>query len=101
MAEPRAANLLRLAVYVQPRAGRDQVVGRHGDELKLRIAAPAVEGAANDACLRYVAELFGLRRSQVRLLGGQRDRHKLLGLEGELPRLQRRLEELLDGPAGG
>lgn len=95
MADP--AGSFRLAVYVQPRAGRDQVVGRHGEELKLRLAAPAVDGAANEACVRFVAELFGLKRSRVGILQGLRDRHKVLALAGDPALLQLRLEALLDG----
>lgn len=73
---------LRLAVYVQPRASRNEVVGWHDGALKLRLTAPPVEGAANDALQRFVAELLGVPRRQVRLLSGQGSRRKLLQIDG-------------------
>ena len=54
-----------LRVHVQPGAGRSAVVGRHGDALKVRVAAPPEGGRANEACRALVAETFGLAASAV------------------------------------
>ena len=61
---------VRLRVRVQPRASRTELVGLHGGALKVRLAAAPVEGAANDALLRFLAERLELPRSAVRLEAG-------------------------------
>lgn len=73
---------MTLAVRVQPHAPRDAVVGPHADRLKLRIAAPASDGAANLRLRRFVAGLFGVPLRQVTLLAGQTARDKLLRVDG-------------------
>jgi hypothetical protein len=72
----------RLAVHVQPRAARSEVVGEHGGALKIRLAAPPVDGAANEALVEFVAARLGLPRRQVRLVGGAASRRKLLEIDG-------------------
>jgi hypothetical protein len=72
-----------LVVQVQPRAARSEVAGWHGEALKLRLAAPPVDGAANQELVRYLAERLGMRRADVQLLsgrGGRRKRVEILGL---------------------
>ena len=71
-----------LLVYVQPRASRDQLVGVQGDELKVRLAAPPVDGAANAACCAFFAKLCRLPKNQVTLVTGETSRHKRLLLAG-------------------
>jgi uncharacterized protein (TIGR00251 family) len=71
-----------LAVKVQPRASRTEVVGSTGEELRIRVAAPPVDDAANAALLRFVAEKLDCPRGAVRLLRGATSRHKLLLLHG-------------------
>ena len=73
---------VELRIYVQPRASRDQLVGVQGDELKVRLAAPPVEGAANAACCAFFAKLCHLPKSRVTLAAGESSRHKRLLLSG-------------------
>jgi uncharacterized protein (TIGR00251 family) len=79
----RAATGWTLAVRVQPGAKRSGVAGLHGDRLKIRIAAPALDGRANDALLVFVAERLGLPRRNVSLISGDRSRDKLIAIAGE------------------
>ena len=65
-----------LAVHVQPRAGRSAVLGRHGNALRLRVAAPPVDDRANDAARTLLAEQFGIAPGDVELVAGQRSRLK-------------------------
>jgi uncharacterized protein (TIGR00251 family) len=67
---------------VQPRASKNEVVGLHDGCLKLRITAPPVEGAANEAVVRLVAASLDIPRRQVRLVSGQSGRRKVLEIEG-------------------
>ena len=73
---------VELRLFVQPRAGRDQLVGDQGDELKVRLAAPPVDGAANAACCAFFAKLCKLPKSCVTLVAGESSRHKRLLLDG-------------------
>ncbi|HSB68788.1 MAG TPA: DUF167 domain-containing protein [Candidatus Methylomirabilis sp.] len=67
-----------LAIRVQPRASRNQLVAQSPDGLTLRLTAPPVEGAANAACCAFLAELLDLPKSRVVLARGEASRHKLL-----------------------
>ncbi|MFZ5843943.1 MAG: DUF167 domain-containing protein [Pseudomonadota bacterium] len=75
--------MMTLAVHVQPRASRNAVVGWHGDALKVALTAPPVEGAANAALIAFIAEHFGLKRSQISLVRGDSSRQKLLALDAD------------------
>jgi uncharacterized protein (TIGR00251 family) len=72
----------RLVVRVQPRARRDEVAGRHGDAIKVRLAAPPAAGAANEALVRFLAERLGVTRSAVRLVAGGASRRKIVAING-------------------
>lgn len=74
-----------LRLHVQPGAGRTAVVGRHGDALKVRIAAPPSGGRANEACSELIAEVLGLKSSQVALTSGQSSRQKRVTVSGIEP----------------
>lgn len=65
-----------LSVVVQPRASRNAIVGTHGQALKLQLTAPPLEGAANDACLRFLAALLGCGRSRLSIAKGAKARQK-------------------------
>lgn len=74
-----------LAVRVQPRARRDEVVGERADAIVIRIAAPPVDGKANAALCRFVAKQAGLPRSAVTVVRGESARDKLLRVDGVSP----------------
>ncbi len=67
---------LLLRVYAQPRASRDGIVGIHGDALKIRLAAPPVDGAANEALCRFLAKACGVAKSAVTVENGDAGRQK-------------------------
>jgi uncharacterized protein (TIGR00251 family) len=69
-----------IAVHAQPGAKRTEVAGLHGESLKIRLAAPPVEGKANEALLRFIAGELGLRRSEVTLARGETSREKIVGV---------------------
>jgi hypothetical protein len=71
-----------LSLRVQPRASRNAIVGWTGDTLNIRLTAPPVEGAANAACLAFLADLLDLPRAQVVLLRGERARDKVVQVTG-------------------
>jgi uncharacterized protein (TIGR00251 family) len=69
-------------IRVVPRASRREPAGIQDDALKLRITAPPVEGKANSECVRMVAELFGVKRTQVAIISGHTSRTKTVAVEG-------------------
>jgi uncharacterized protein (TIGR00251 family) len=89
---------VEVAVHAQPGAGRTQVVGRHGDAVKIRVAAPPERGRANEALAAVLAETFGVPAKQVSLLSGEASRSKRFRLDGVDPdAVAKRLEDLI-GP---
>lgn len=83
-----------LIVHVQPNANRTEYAGVYGDALKFRVAAPPVEGAANEALCAYLAKRFGLPRKAVVIRSGAGARRKRVLLAG-VP--ARRVREVLTG----
>jgi uncharacterized protein (TIGR00251 family) len=73
---------VRFSVHAQPRASRSEVAGLHGDALKVRLAAPPLEGAANDELVAFLAKRLGVPRSAVRLVRGARARRKVVVVMG-------------------
>lgn len=71
-----------LAVHVQPRASRSELAESLGQELKVRVAAPPVDDAANEELIRFLARQLGCSRGQLRLVRGRTSRHKVVGLAG-------------------
>jgi hypothetical protein len=84
---------VRFAVRVKPGARKEAVGGTHGGALVVAVAAPAVEGKANEAVRRALATAFGVRRQEVTLVTGERGRDKVVELPGD----PARLTELLRG----
>lgn len=65
-----------LDLYVQPGAKRTEFAGPHGERIKLRLAARAVDGKANEALVEFLAGYYGVPRRCVRIAAGLRSRHK-------------------------
>jgi len=76
---------LILSVYVQPRASKNQICGIQGEELKIRLTSPPVDGAANKLCREFIADLFDVSKSSVEIISGETSRHKRLRISGNLP----------------
>jgi len=75
-----AARRLTLTVHVQPGARQSAIAGRHGDALKIRIAAPASDNRANDALIAFIAECLALPRSAVTIRQGSTSRRKVVAI---------------------
>jgi uncharacterized protein len=83
--------MARVAIKAHPRARRTAITGRFGDAYKLDLAAPPVDGKANEECIRFFAELAGVPGRNVTILQGAAGRMKVIEIEGitqdELDRL--------------
>lgn len=71
-----------LTLHIQPGARRSECAGLHGDALKIRLAAPPVDGKANAALIAFVAARLGIARAAVTLKSGQTSRRKIVLVEG-------------------
>ncbi|MFC1877284.1 DUF167 domain-containing protein [Thermodesulfobacteriota bacterium] len=74
---------LKFNIYVQPRSSRNQVVGLHGDALKVKIKAPPVEGAANKMCIAVLAKALNVPKSAIEIVSGKASRTKRVQVRGE------------------
>lgn len=75
-----------LSLHVQPGAKRSEVAGVYGEALKIRLAAPPVDGKANAELLRFLAACFGVASRQVSIVRGETSRQKTVRVEA--PRLR-------------
>jgi uncharacterized protein (TIGR00251 family) len=85
---------ITLAIHAQPGAKRNGIAGLHGEALKVRIAAPALEDRANEALVRYLAEVFAVPRGAVSLASGERSREKRVVIRGSTVEPESLLESL-------
>lgn len=83
-----ASTLLKL--HVTPRGSKNEIVGWREDVLCVKITAPPVEGSANAAIVKFIADCLGLRKNQVELVSGEKSREKMLRVDG------RTMEEIRD-----
>jgi hypothetical protein len=75
---------LLLHCHIQPNASRTEIAGLHGERLKIRLAAPPVEGKANDALVRFLAGRLGVPGSAVSIVRGQSGRRKTVRIEQQV-----------------
>ena len=91
-----------LRLHVQPGAGRTAVVGRHGNALKVRVAAPPEGGRANEACRELLAETLGIPAASIELAGGPSSRMKRFTLTGvDLADFRKQLERAVEEGSAG
>jgi uncharacterized protein (TIGR00251 family) len=88
-----------LSVKLQPRASRNEICQPLGDELKIKVTAPPVDSAANDALIELLAEKLDCPRGRVELIRGQTSRHKTIKLYGFTP--EEVLRQIFGGTFGG
>ncbi|WP_294086957.1 DUF167 family protein YggU [uncultured Actinobacillus sp.] len=86
---------IRLRIFLQPKASRDQIVGLHDEELKIAISAPPVDGAANAHLLKFLSKLFKVPKSSIALEKGELQRHKQIFIP-EPKQIPQEIENLLD-----
>ena len=80
----RSDDNITLILHVQPGAKQTSIAGLHGGALKIRLAAPPVEGRANEALLKFIAEVFKVPLRDVELKQGVQSRHKRVEIKGSL-----------------
>jgi uncharacterized protein len=73
---------VRFEVHAKPRAKKSKVVGERGDAVEIALAAPPVDGAANDELVRFVGQVLGVPKRNVDLVRGETSREKLVAVTG-------------------
>jgi uncharacterized protein (TIGR00251 family) len=76
-----------LTVHIQPKASTTECVGIHGDAIKIRVAAPPVDGAANDELVQFLARRLSIPTASVRIHSGASGRHKRVLIKGATAQL--------------
>jgi uncharacterized protein (TIGR00251 family) len=76
-----------LTVHIQPKASTTECVGIHGDAIKIRVAAPPVDGAANDELIQFIARRLSIPTASVRIHSGASGRHKRVLVKGATAQL--------------
>ena len=69
-------------VQVLPRSSQCKLVGCQGDFLKIKITAPPVDGRANEECIRFLADVLGVKKDQVQIVSGLKAKKKTIAIEG-------------------
>ena len=77
-----------LALHIQPRAAKNEICGIHDKSLKIRLTSPPVDGAANKLCREFLAEMFGVPKTDVNIISGKTSRHKRVRVNGNPDRLK-------------
>jgi uncharacterized protein (TIGR00251 family) len=73
---------LYIHVKVQPRSSKNEMVGIHGESLKIKLTSPPVEGAANSLLVEFMAKRLGVPKSNIEIVSGGKSRRKTLKIEG-------------------
>lgn len=77
----KAGNVVFL-IQVLPRSSQCKLVGFQGDFLKIKITAPPVDGRANEECIRFLADVLGVKKDQVHIVGGLKAKKKTIAIKG-------------------
>ena len=72
---------LWLNCFIQPRASRDEIVGIHDQQLKIRLTSPPVDGKANTQLIVFLAKQFGVVKNKIQLVSGESSRRKILMID--------------------
>jgi uncharacterized protein (TIGR00251 family) len=75
--------LIRLTIFVQPNASCDEVIGKHGEAIKIRLRAKPIDGEANHYLIKYIAKCFKIKKNQIKIYKGQKNRIKLLEIQSD------------------
>jgi uncharacterized protein (TIGR00251 family) len=73
---------VRLHLFIQPKASKNEVIGPHNDEIKIKITAPPIDGRANEELIEFLADLFHIAKRNVSVVKGDTGRHKTVDLFG-------------------
>jgi len=87
---------IQFAAAIQPRASRNRILGIHNHALKIKLTSPPVDGAANQACIKFLAKAFGISPSRVAIVKGETSRNKTIQFDAmDQQTFQKKLASLI------
>jgi uncharacterized protein (TIGR00251 family) len=102
MASPASTKPLLLKVRVSPSSSKNKLSGYLGEELKISLSAPPVDGKANSALIAFLSKALGLKKADLEIHSGQSSRSKVVKIEGlNKEEADKRLSEILSGEDSG
>jgi len=75
---------ITIKVYLQPKSSKNEIVGPYRDAIKVKVTSPPVEGKANEALIRFLAEEFRISPSSIKIIKGHHSREKTLRISGDV-----------------
>lgn len=75
---------MKLKVFIQPNAKNNQIIGYHGDAIKIKIKAPPIDNEANETLVKFLSELLNIPQKNISLLRGQTGKNKLIEISTDL-----------------
>ena len=78
---------IRFAAAIQPRASQNRILGIHNHALKIKLTSPPVDGAANQACIKFLAKAFDVSPARLSIVKGETSRNKTIQLDGMDPKV--------------
>jgi uncharacterized protein (TIGR00251 family) len=96
MFQLKSVSELIVEVFVQPGAKVSQIVGCHGERLKIKVSSPPVDGKANQEVLEFFAKLFNLAKRDVELIGGEKSRNKRVLIRGDVEMFMAQLKDIIE-----
>jgi uncharacterized protein (TIGR00251 family) len=84
--------MARLSVKIIPNASRTEIAGREGRAWKIRLAAPPVEGKANDALIEFLSDVLDVPKSSISIIQGHSSKHKILDVPGNISDMDSRMK---------
>ncbi|KYG67103.1 hypothetical protein AZI86_08815 [Bdellovibrio bacteriovorus] len=82
---------VRLHLFIQPKASRNEIVGPHNGEIKIKLSAPPVDGKANEELIDFLSEIFSVPKRQITILKGETNRHKTVEIVNVSPEQAQKL----------
>ncbi len=73
---------ITIAVRVQPRSSKNEIIGMRSDKLKVKLTSPPVENAANQLCIKLFSKWLGVNKSKIRIISGLKNRNKKIKIDG-------------------
>ena len=88
---------LQLKIYLQPGAKKSEIVGKHGDSIKIKVQSPPIDGKANEALINFLSEKLSISKSSISITAGLKSRFKTVCIKNYDEQCKIRIQKILNG----